>query len=224
MLVLTRHLDEAIRIGDGVIIKVLSIDSNNVKIGIEAPKSVPVFREEIYQRIKEENLNASKIDYGNVKNMADILKDKVKDKTFPENSALFILDNDKNKNIILETFSENGVPVISFDLRMDEKLTLMSIPNFIILNVTDESSFNIFCNYINNFGIKTSVLALNIPSNFKYDEEIHKKINLSTNFSDWEQIRKQITNMLKLKIYPMESGKSLLILNNFPFSMSIANK
>ena len=51
MLVLTRHLDEAIRIGDGVIIKVLSIDSNNVKIGIEAPKSVPVFREEIYQRI-----------------------------------------------------------------------------------------------------------------------------------------------------------------------------
>jgi carbon storage regulator len=59
MLVLTRNLGEVIRIGDGIRIKVLHIDNGQVKLGIEAPKDIAVHREEVYQRIKEENLRAT---------------------------------------------------------------------------------------------------------------------------------------------------------------------
>jgi carbon storage regulator len=220
MLVLTRHLNEAIRIGDGIIIKILGIDSNNVKVGVEAPKNILVFREEIYERIKEENLNASKVDYVNVKHAADRIKETVKDKVSQDNFALFVMDNDKNKNIILEVFSENDVPVVLFDLRKDEQLDLKQMPTLMVLNITDETNFNLFCKYINISGIKTSVLALNVPANISFDENIYKKICFSADFSDWEQIRIQITNMLKLKIYPLETMKSSIIIKNFPFSIS----
>jgi carbon storage regulator len=224
MLVLTRHLNEAIRIGDGVTIKVLSIDSNNVKIGIEAPKNVPVFREEIYERIKEENLSASRIDFENIKHVADKLKEHVKEKSSIDNLALFIYDNEKNKNIISEVFAENQVPLETFDLRRDKGITLKSMPNLIILNILSETNWNIFCDKLDSLSLKTSVLALNIPSNIKCDAQIQKKVYLSDDFSDWEQIRKQITNMLKLKIYPLEKNESSLVLMNHPFSISIINK
>lgn len=54
MLVLTRHSGEAIMIGDDVVITVLGIRGNQIRIGIKAPKDVPVHREEIYDRIKKE--------------------------------------------------------------------------------------------------------------------------------------------------------------------------
>jgi carbon storage regulator len=54
MLILTRRNHESIRIGDDVIITVLAINGNQVRIGIEAPKSVAVHREEIYERIKSQ--------------------------------------------------------------------------------------------------------------------------------------------------------------------------
>jgi carbon storage regulator len=54
MLILTRRIGEIIRIGNDVTIAVLGIKGNQVRIGIEAPKSVPVHREEIYERIKKE--------------------------------------------------------------------------------------------------------------------------------------------------------------------------
>jgi carbon storage regulator len=220
MLVLTRHLNEAIRIGDGVIIKILGIDSNNVKIGIEAPKNILVYREEIYTRIKEENLNASKVDYADVKGAAERIKEKVKDKVSQNNYALFVMDNDKNKNIILEVFLENDVPIVLFDLRKDERLDLKSFPTLVVLNISNDTNFDLFCKNLNISGIKTSVLALNVPSSIRFDENIYKKICFSADFSDWEQIRIQITNMLKLKIYPLDIMKSSITLNNFPFSIS----
>ena len=58
MLVLTRKLGENIRIGDAVKITVLEIRSGQVKLGIEAPPEVKVHREEIYQRIQEEQRKA----------------------------------------------------------------------------------------------------------------------------------------------------------------------
>jgi len=58
MLVLTRSLGEAIRIGEGIRIKILQIENGQVKLGIDAPKDISVHREEVYQRIKEENLRA----------------------------------------------------------------------------------------------------------------------------------------------------------------------
>lgn len=52
MLVLTRRINEHLRIGDDVTVSILGIKGNQVRIGIEAPKSVAVDREEIYQRKK----------------------------------------------------------------------------------------------------------------------------------------------------------------------------
>jgi len=47
MLVLSRKLGEKIVIGDNIIVTVVKIDRNQIRLGIEAPNSVPVFREEI---------------------------------------------------------------------------------------------------------------------------------------------------------------------------------
>jgi carbon storage regulator len=59
MLVLTRRLGESINIGDNIKITVVDIDGKQVKIGIEAPKDITIFREEVYERIKKENLRAA---------------------------------------------------------------------------------------------------------------------------------------------------------------------
>lgn len=53
MLVLTRNTSEKILIGDDIEVVVLSTTSGQVKLGIRAPKDVPVHREEIYQRIQK---------------------------------------------------------------------------------------------------------------------------------------------------------------------------
>ncbi len=55
MLVLTRKLGEEVSIGDEITIKVVSIKGKQVKLGIEAPKSLQVHRSEIYKQIQEEN-------------------------------------------------------------------------------------------------------------------------------------------------------------------------
>ena len=54
MLILTRRVGETLMVGDEVSITVLGVKGNQVRIGINAPKDVPVHREEIYQRIKNE--------------------------------------------------------------------------------------------------------------------------------------------------------------------------
>ncbi len=55
MLLLTRKLGENIRIGDDVKITIVEVKGNHVKLGIDAPPSVKVHREEIYERIQAEN-------------------------------------------------------------------------------------------------------------------------------------------------------------------------
>lgn len=54
MLVLTRNAGETLYIGDDIKITILSNNGSQVRIGIEAPKEIPVHREEIYQQIKQE--------------------------------------------------------------------------------------------------------------------------------------------------------------------------
>lgn len=58
MLLLTRKLGENIRIGDDVKITIVEVKGNHVKLGIDAPPSVKVHREEIYERIQQENRRA----------------------------------------------------------------------------------------------------------------------------------------------------------------------
>jgi carbon storage regulator len=60
MLVLSRKLKEAIQIGDDVELKIIAIEGDQVKIGIEAPKNVEIHRKEIYLAIQEENSAAAK--------------------------------------------------------------------------------------------------------------------------------------------------------------------
>lgn len=54
MLILTRRSNESVKVGDDVTITVLGIRGNTVRIGVAAPKSIPVHREEIYERVKAE--------------------------------------------------------------------------------------------------------------------------------------------------------------------------
>lgn len=54
MLILTRRVGESLMIGDEVSVTVLGVKGNQVRIGINAPKNVAVHREEIYERIRQE--------------------------------------------------------------------------------------------------------------------------------------------------------------------------
>ncbi len=74
MLVLTRKLGESIRIGDDIVVKVVELDSRHVKLGIEAPKSVSINRQEIYERIQNENKAASESKDHNLKDIADAFR------------------------------------------------------------------------------------------------------------------------------------------------------
>jgi carbon storage regulator len=54
MLILTRRIGEIVRIGDDVSVTVLGVKGNQVRLGVEAPKSIPVHREEVFERIRNE--------------------------------------------------------------------------------------------------------------------------------------------------------------------------
>ena len=59
MLALSRKINESIIIGNNIEIKILEIKGDQVKIGIEAPRSIPVHRKEIYIQIQESNRQAA---------------------------------------------------------------------------------------------------------------------------------------------------------------------
>ena len=58
MLVLTRKSNQTIMIGDDIEVSVLSIMGEKVRIGIQAPRDIPVFRKEVYLEIQQENVAA----------------------------------------------------------------------------------------------------------------------------------------------------------------------
>ncbi len=60
MLILTRRPNESIYIGENIRIKVLGLQGKQVKLGIDVPDDVTVYREEVYQRVTEENRLALK--------------------------------------------------------------------------------------------------------------------------------------------------------------------
>ena len=59
MLVLTRRAQQSIMIGDEVEVHVLSLTRENVRLGIEAPRAIPVFRKEVYLEIERESAATS---------------------------------------------------------------------------------------------------------------------------------------------------------------------
>lgn len=59
MLALSRKANESIIIGNDIEVTILEVKGEQVKIGIKAPKSIPVYREEVYQQIKESNKEAA---------------------------------------------------------------------------------------------------------------------------------------------------------------------
>ncbi len=54
MLVLSRHVNESIAIGDTIVITVLGIEGDRVKLGVTAPREIPILRQEVYVAIQEQ--------------------------------------------------------------------------------------------------------------------------------------------------------------------------
>lgn len=73
MLVLARHLNESIMIGDEIEVIVVAVQGDQVKLGIRAPRSIAVHRKEIYEEIQRENLRAAQA-RGDAAAGADLLK------------------------------------------------------------------------------------------------------------------------------------------------------
>ncbi len=71
MLALSRKKDEAIIIGNDIEIKIIEVKGEQVKLGITAPKSVPVYRKEVYLQIKKDNEEASTA--GNLEELKKLL-------------------------------------------------------------------------------------------------------------------------------------------------------
>jgi carbon storage regulator len=60
MLILTRRVGETLMIGNDVTVTVVAVNGNQVRIGIGAPKDVAVHREEIFERVKQEKVDAGR--------------------------------------------------------------------------------------------------------------------------------------------------------------------
>ena len=74
MLVLTRKLGESIAIGDDIKVSIIEIKGKQVRMGIQAPQQTAVHREEIYQRIQEENRMAALISPVHLKKVGNFWK------------------------------------------------------------------------------------------------------------------------------------------------------
>jgi carbon storage regulator len=57
VLILTRRVGETLNIGDEIQVTILGVKGNQVRVGINAPKDVPVHREEIYEKIRHEDID-----------------------------------------------------------------------------------------------------------------------------------------------------------------------
>jgi len=76
MLVISRKIGEKIKIGDEIEIFIISIEKNQVKLGIEAPKTVTILRSELIENIKKENKKAIKtISIENLKNFSKVINE-----------------------------------------------------------------------------------------------------------------------------------------------------
>ena len=75
MLVLSRHRDESIMIGDDVVVTIVDIRGDKVRLGIDAPTSIPVHRQEVYEAIKRENEQAAQVKPADVNELSRSKRD-----------------------------------------------------------------------------------------------------------------------------------------------------
>ena len=71
MLILSRKVNEKIMIGDDVVLTIIETRGEQVKIGVEAPKSVKVFRHEVFDAVQREN-RAAAVSSGKLENLPEI--------------------------------------------------------------------------------------------------------------------------------------------------------
>ena len=76
MLVLTRRLKESIMIGDDIEISIQSIEGDQVKLGISAPKNIEIHRKEIYLSIQQENSSATQTEVNAIASLSNFFKKK----------------------------------------------------------------------------------------------------------------------------------------------------
>lgn len=76
MLILSRKVDEQIKIGENITLTIIEVRGEQVKIGIEAPRSVKVFREEVLAAIQKENKLASNADAHALDSLSQFLEKK----------------------------------------------------------------------------------------------------------------------------------------------------
>ena len=77
MLALARKLNQSIVIGNNIEITLLEIKGDKIKVGINAPKSVPIYRKEIYEQIQEENKKAAQAEV-DVKSLENLFPGNIK--------------------------------------------------------------------------------------------------------------------------------------------------
>ncbi|HFQ89298.1 MAG TPA: carbon storage regulator [Desulfobulbus sp.] len=77
MLVLTRRPGEGIVIGDNITVKIIEVKGGGIRIGIDAPRETKIYRQEVYDRIRQENIEATRWDMADL----DILSDDLAGRT-----------------------------------------------------------------------------------------------------------------------------------------------
>ncbi|MEE1212849.1 MAG: carbon storage regulator CsrA [Treponema sp.] len=73
MLILSRKTDQQIKIGEDITITIIDIHGDQVKIGVEAPRNVKVFRQEVFNAIKSENTAAAAVNTEKIEGLSKIL-------------------------------------------------------------------------------------------------------------------------------------------------------
>lgn len=79
MLIITRKAGERITIGDDIVVTIIEVKGSLVKLGIDAPRSVSIHRQEIYDKIREQNIKASEIDESDLTIALSIINQNISD-------------------------------------------------------------------------------------------------------------------------------------------------